>query len=532
VYLRYIPNPKKEDDPSSLQNDKTIDVSFGIRLVGNQQSQLPKFDLEWRAGMRFASSTCLRKGYAQDFGAHLLQSRLLPEFLGIQPNVQNDDDDDDEAYQHNHKLNIQVNMILHRPNTAPTMPYQQHQDKDDAVKSAAAAAAPSDAMLLYNINFGKLFRGGLDRIFQDMRQFSSSSSNQHDSTTNDDQDKGVRVGKIVVPVLQKLAQRPKLMAMGCYPGVEYRILRILAHSNNKNTSIIGNHNNSCVEEDIFYHRPGASYVIKPIYPLVPALERAWPVTVPEQDIPLLVSPTSYNILSAVGSLATAVTGLLAAFCVSQAISVFYIPSKSMEPTLNVGNVLLVEKITSRVYTSTLSSFLQSDSYYRVGDVILFEPPYQLREFVLSNGGRLTNRDLFVKRVAGIPGDRLEIDEAGSVVGITRIDGVSGEVKFLPNQNRNLCGEEPLGLIRQYVSKKVIIVPPKSVAVLGDCSSVSIDSRVWGVLPMENIVGRPLFRIWPASEFGLVPSIAASTKSPIHPEQQLSSPLVTQWQEDN
>ena len=51
-----------------------------------------------------------------------------------------------------------------------------------------------------------------------------------------------------------------------------------------------------------------------------------------------------------------------------------------------------------------------------------------------------------------------------------------------------------------------------VFVLGDCSSVSVDSRVWGPLFKEEIVGRPILRFWPLERFGSVPAIPSSSSS--------------------
>ena len=101
------------------------------------------------------------------------------------------------------------------------------------------------------------------------------------------------------------------------PGVEYRMLRMADPD---------------TDQDVFYHQPGADYELKPIHPLVSQLERPWPVRVKERDIPTL---------SALGSLCTAVTSLGTACLISHAISLCFIPSRSMDPTLQIGDVLLV-----------------------------------------------------------------------------------------------------------------------------------------------------------------------------------------------
>jgi signal peptidase I len=288
----------------------------------------------------------------------------------------------------------------------------------------------------------------------------------------------VRVASVVVPVLKKLSERPAMMAQGVYPGVEYRILRIRQGD----------------DDDIFHHQPNVTYELKPIYPLVPALERPWPVSVRESDIPTLVSPNAYIAGSAVLSLVTAVTGLAAAFWLSTAISFFYIPSRSMEPTLQIGDVLLVEKVTM--------------GELRQRDIVLFRPPTVLQDIVAANGGRLNPRDLFVKRVAGLPGDSYRVAPRIGTVQVNDdtvlnqlCQADNGVAKFLPDDNDD--DNASLSGSSSSSSGGTKVVPDDSVLVLGDCGNVSVDSRVWGPLPRANLVGRPLLRIWPMERMGPV-----------------------------
>lgn len=282
-----------------------------------------------------------------------------------------------------------------------------------------------------------------------------------------------RAGRVVVPVLSRLSQRSRMFQLGAYPGVEYRILRIIDPESDK---------------DIFYTRPGADYEIKPIYPLVPGLERQWPVRVNEKDIPRLYTQHMYNVISAGGSLFAAFTGLLMAFLLSQAISLFFIPSLSMSPTLLKGDVLLVEKVSPRIF-----------NHYEANNIVLFHPPMELKTIVQRSGGRVNDRDLFVKRIAALPGDKVSVNNAGAVT-------VNNEIA----KGQDLCETEPLRLIEKYIKPvSELEIQKGDVFVLGDCSSVSIDSRVWGPLSRHEIVGRPMARIWPLSRFGVLPSLPKS-----------------------
>jgi len=355
----------------------------------------------------------------------------------------------------------------------------------------------------------------------------------------------VRVGKIVVPIFRNLKQRDRMYEKGVYPGVEYRILRIIYPPSNDDNKDDNN------DKDIFTSVSGAYYDIMPIYNLIPKLERQWPVRVNEKnDIPKLITPVQYNLISAIGSLLTATIGLGTAFLISQAISFFYIPSKSMDPTLKVGDVLLVDKITPKVLP-------RNNNNNNINDIVLFSPPEALRDIVRKNGGKISDRDLFVKRIAAVPGDTIDIikttkpkttleelpkkeerrqQEEGdgmrqsqrqrqqqqqqSTSSSSSSSSSSFDVfvngKMLTDQ-RNMCDvNEPLRLIEKYVQPTTKTSPiqlkDSEYFVLGDCDSVSIDSRVWGPLNENDIKGRPIIRLWPLNRFGMLSSLPEGEKT--------------------
>jgi signal peptidase I len=433
VYLQFLPRPGQE----------SVDASFGLRLKG-QQKEGAKFDVEFRAGMRFVSleNSKLAQGLANDFGSNLMQTPLLEKFLG----------DSETLPEEQRPVQIETRVWIYSP----------PESKVDS--SVGGAVDDTDESL-----FSKM---SSFRPIRDVRTSKTSSAQEHDPEE-------LRVGKVVVPTLRRLAERPRMFEQGAYPGVDYRILRIIDPVTN---------------QDLFYSQPGAEYDIKPIYKLVSTLERPWPARVNERDIPKLYTQNMYNGISVIGSLFTAITGLATAFVISQAVSFFYIPSRSMDPTLQIGDWLLVDKVTPR---------LPIIGKRHEGDVVLFHPPEKLREIVARSGGRISERDLFVKRIAGVPGDILSVDKSGAV----RINDQTPKVR------RDLCTAEPLKLIEQYIEpSEGTVVGPGQVAVLGDCSSVSIDSRVWGPLPETAIVGRPIVRLWPPSRFGAISALPTVDES--------------------
>jgi len=501
IYLQYLPTTTTTSTTTTTTTLEeappvavAVDASFALRLLGGSRQALAfspflpetnnaiatttastailrrpsrrRVDLEFRSGMRFVdlSHTKLADGQANDFGAHLLPTASLGPFLGVR-----NDDDDNEPVQI--KVSIEIHGVLSSSST------------NDVGQRELLPVARLSGWKLFDRAFADI-RQGEEPIRNDQEEEGAStiytSSHNRYSIVRE----RVRTGRIVVPLLRRLSERPRMFQLGVYPGVEYRILRIADPS---------------TDQDVFYHQPGADYELKPIYPLVSQLERPWPVRVNERDIPTLYTSNMYNAVSAIGSLFTAVTGLGTAFLISQAISLFFIPSRSMDPTLQVGDVLLVDKVTPRLF----------QTHHR-GEIVLFHPPERLQEIVnqrTGNGGGasgLSDRDLFVKRVAAEPGDRFQVvDKKGTV----RVNGNE------PSVRRDLCTAEPLRLIEQYIQptseKDGMVIGKGSVAVLGDCSSVSIDSRVWGLLSNRDIVGRPIARIWPLSRFGTIPDLPPS-----------------------
>jgi signal peptidase I len=200
----------------------------------------------------------------------------------------------------------------------------------------------------------------------------------------------------------------------------------------------------------------------------------------------------------VGSLADLVesllvTILLALFATTFVLQAFKIPSGSMEPTLLVGDHVLVNKFLFGGRGAWYEKLLPYRPVRR-GDIIVFRFPYD-------------DHVHYVKRVIGLPGDHLRI-----VNQTVYIDGkplsepyaVHNEVydpfgESFPPLDRVLLQErlrpEWAAQIGDYIHGNSLVIPPNRYFVMGDNRDDSSDSRYWGFVDRDAIMGRPMFIYW-------------------------------------
>ncbi len=142
----------------------------------------------------------------------------------------------------------------------------------------------------------------------------------------------------------------------------------------------------------------------------------------------------------------------------------WIPSESMVPTLKINDKLIVDKLSYR-FTAP-----------QRGDVVVFSPTDNIKK------NDPTLKDAFIKRVIGLPGDKVE---------------VKGGRVYINDKPRR---EEYIKEAPLYQFGPVV-VPPDSYLVLGDNRNNSYDSHFWGFVPRENIIGHAIVRFWPPDRIG-------------------------------
>jgi signal peptidase I len=179
--------------------------------------------------------------------------------------------------------------------------------------------------------------------------------------------------------------------------------------------------------------------------------------------------------------------IIALFIITFVVQAFRIPSGSMENTLLVGDYLLVDK-TRFGPSGPWSSILPYRAIHR-GDIIVFRYPVDPSQH-------------FVKRVIGLPGDRIRLWHSRVYINGRALHEPYVVFKqHFPDEFRDNFplgnrGNENINMawaarLRFLVDHGEIIVPSGQYFALGDNRDQSLDSRYWGFVPRENIIGRPI-----------------------------------------
>lgn len=195
--------------------------------------------------------------------------------------------------------------------------------------------------------------------------------------------------------------------------------------------------------------------------------------------------TFYSLQSFAGTI------VIAIFVITFIVQAFQIPSESMEKTLLIGDYLLVDK--AHYGHSGLWNWLMPYRDIRRQDIIVFRYPVNPRQH-------------FVKRVVAVPGDHVRLMNKHVYVNGVRQDDAyatfnwSWRDRFRDNfpdggfYADNITAKWFLQA-GKLVDDGELIVPEGSYFVLGDNRDDSYDSRYWGFVPQENVVGRPLLIYW-------------------------------------
>ncbi len=189
--------------------------------------------------------------------------------------------------------------------------------------------------------------------------------------------------------------------------------------------------------------------------------------------------------------AVLVTGL---FIITFVVQAFEIPSSSMEKTLLIGDHVFVNRVQFAPKTGWAGPLVPyRDVHFR--DIVVFLSPQTPGLYV-------------VKRIIGVPGDRIHLRN-----GVVYRNGQPLDEPYVdhdkdaPDSYRNDFPSVPpppddlniwgdwASVLPSYIQGDDIVVPPDHYFAMGDHRGVSLDSRYWGFIPKQNVIGRPMFIYW-------------------------------------
>ena len=180
------------------------------------------------------------------------------------------------------------------------------------------------------------------------------------------------------------------------------------------------------------------------------------------------------------------------FILTFVIQQFEIPSRSMEHTLLVGDHVFVDRLTPTGKEGWPTFFMPYREIRR-GDIAVFPSPAQPGLYL-------------VKRIMGVPGDRIHLRNGNLFVnGVEQNEPYTIPISF-PNPYRdNFPAVSPEGNgevtekwateLPSHIEGQELVIPKDYYFAMGDHREVSLDSRYWGLVPKQNILGSPLFIAW-------------------------------------
>jgi len=185
-----------------------------------------------------------------------------------------------------------------------------------------------------------------------------------------------------------------------------------------------------------------------------------------------------------------VTIILLLFGTTTLVQAFVIPTGSMEDTLLVGDHLLVDKLSFAPAGSVTAHLLPYEPVKR-GDIIVFRYPVDIKQ-------------TFVKRVMGVAGDRIRLENKkvflnGHLLNepyvVHKLDYIDSYRDNFPTDPNTPLYPPAQTMLEHNVKNGEVVVPPGFFFAMGDNRDQSLDSRYWGFVPRENIIGKPLIIYW-------------------------------------
>ena len=171
----------------------------------------------------------------------------------------------------------------------------------------------------------------------------------------------------------------------------------------------------------------------------------------------------------------------------------WIPSGSMKPTLVEGDRIVVEKLTK--FPNILREHNFENTPER-GDIMIFYPPFvKLKTTPWAIFSRLTGffcKDVaYIKRVVGLPGEKIEIKQGDN--GAYKV-----YINDTPLEEEYIMSEYDYHKCKENMFCGPFVIPKNNYFMMGGNRGSSLDSRFWGPLSKERFIGRAVFVFWPVN----------------------------------
>ena len=177
-----------------------------------------------------------------------------------------------------------------------------------------------------------------------------------------------------------------------------------------------------------------------------------------------------------------VTILLLLFGTTTLVQAYVIPTGSMEDTLLIGDHLLVDKLAFAP-SGPISRYILPYEEVKRGDIIVFRYPLDIKQ-------------TYVKRVMGVPGDHIRLENKDLILnGHKLVEPYKIHKTEYIDSYRDNFPSQPNSVLENDVKDGEVVVPSGHYFAMGDNRDASSDSRYWGFVPRENIIGKPLIIYW-------------------------------------
>jgi signal peptidase I len=185
-----------------------------------------------------------------------------------------------------------------------------------------------------------------------------------------------------------------------------------------------------------------------------------------------------------------VTIILLLFGTTTLVQAFVIPTGSMEDTLLIGDHLLVDKLAFAP-PGAISKYILPYSDVHRGDIIVFRYPIDIKQ-------------TFVKRAIGLPGDHLRLVNKQVYLNgkpliepyvVHKTSFVDSYRDNFPSEPNTMIYPPAQTMLADNVKNGDVVVPAGTIFAMGDNRDLSLDSRYWGFVPRDNIIGKPLIIYW-------------------------------------